>query len=106
MREGAIRRRFCQEQYVCGGEGGRRSSFSPAIVAGSEVSSRARLHGCAGLPKPDLPTPFKPPQSLEKPVAKSVIVDKGDDLSQPPFSYIKGLPRPVSLPQKERRILR
>ena len=26
---------------ACGGEGGLRSSFSPAIVAGSEVSGRA-----------------------------------------------------------------
>ena len=62
---------FCQEQYVCGGEGGLRSSFSPAIVAGSEVSGRARRHGCAGLTKPDLPTPFKPPHAFELSVSES-----------------------------------
>ena len=79
MRTGTIRRSLLEEQYVCGGEGGLRSSFSPAIVAGSEVFGRARLHGCAGLPKPDLPTPFKPPQALELSVTDSEFVVKGDD---------------------------
>ena len=97
---------FCQEQYVCGGEGGRRSSFSPAVVAGSEVSGRARRHGCAGLPKPDLPTPFKPPQTIEWPVAKSEFVDQGDDSPHPAIGDIDRLPGRIGPPQNEEDIFR
>ena len=37
------------------------------------------LRAVLGLPKPDLQTPFKPPQALERPDAKNKFVDNGND---------------------------